>query len=200
MGCGAADFPSGQLGGLSPGRAISYNSPEVRDGVPERTESPGVRNSRRWATAGLSGPRGHAHERHTWDASGRKKTPSQIWRGALRGVPRDEHLAASPLQGWDQVVGRPVLLGTPLPPSSPRSEQKPVLSGEMGFHVVSGPQGSDEYRVRSTEHEEGSQPQGPRVWVLRREQEPAGAVKEKLKAPAGNEMLLETTTWDCKMG
>lgn len=99
-------------------------------------------------------------------------------------------------------MGRPVLLGTPLPPSSPRSEQKPVLSGEMGFHVVSGPQGSDKHecRVRTTEHEEGSQPQGPRMWVLHREHEPAGAVKEKLKAPAGDEVLLETTTWVFKIG
>lgn len=30
---------------------------EVIDGVPERGESPGVRNRGRWATAGLSGPR-----------------------------------------------------------------------------------------------------------------------------------------------
>lgn len=107
-----------------------------------------------------------------------------------------------PLQGRDQAVGRPVLLGTPLPPPGPRSEQKPVLPGEMGFRVVSGPQGSDEHkcRVRTTEHEEGSLPQGPRVWVLRREHEPAGAAKEKLKAAAGTEMLLEATTGAFKIG
>lgn len=106
-----------------------------------------------------------------------------------------------PLQGRDQVVGRPVLLGTPLPPPSPRSKQNPVLSGEMGFHVVSGPQGSDEHkcRVRTTEHEEGSLPQGPRVWVPRREHDPAGAVKEKLQAAAGTK-VLETTTGAFKIG
>lgn len=95
-----------------------------------------------------------------------------------------------------------MLLGMPLPLSSLRSEEKPILSGEMSFHATSGPQGSDKYecRVRTTEHEEECHPEegpspGDLMWgCLDTKHKSVDVLKEKMKAQPRNKMQPETAS------
>lgn len=62
-----------------------------------------------------------------------------------------------------------------------------VLSGERGFHAVSGPQGSDKHECAGPEpqHKEGRRPErepAPGVGVPGTEHEPVDAVKGKLES------------------